>query len=267
MTQQITMKLDKIRVNAQARKHFETDDLRALGASIKEHGLQNPLLVKPGGDLFDLVAGERRLRAMKLVGITECPAIILKDMDAAQTEVIQWIENAHRADLLPCEKAHALAGIKQKKGWNNKELAAHLQMDQSLPTRYLSLFDTIPAVQEAAAAGKVGPAAWYQISLVPASEQAELLAMHLSGMAAGQIAEVSRKKRKSVSSAAAVRVSRIKCPVPGKATTIVLSGERISLDDMIEAMQELLKEARKASEQGLDARTFQRVCKDKAKRG
>jgi hypothetical protein len=55
--------------------------------------------------------------------------------------------------------------------------------------------------------------------------------------------------------------------VPGKGATIVVSGEAISLGDMIEAMTELLKEARKASERGLDAKTFERVCRDLAKKG
>jgi len=61
-----------------------------------------------------------------------------------------------------------------------------------------------------------------------------------------------------------LKVSRIKCPLPSGAT-IQVSGESISLDDAIEAAQEWIKEAKKASEQGLDAKTFQAVMRDKAK--
>jgi ParB family chromosome partitioning protein len=265
---QMTVKLDKIIVHDQARKIFDEDEDRRLGENIKQYGLLQPLLVKRRGELFDLVAGERRLRAMKMVGITECQVIVLKDMDAGDTEVVQWIENAQRADLLPTEKAHALLGIKMKRGWNNKQCAEHLHMkDASLVTRYLSFFDTIPAVREAAEAGKIGPAAWYQISLLPESDQSGLLELHLSGLPTAQIAEISRKKRQPGSPRSALKVSRIKCQVPGKGATIVVSGEAISLGDMIEAMTELLKEAKKASERGLDAKTFERVCRDLAKKG
>ena len=59
-------------------------------------------------------------------------------------------------------------------------------------------------------------------------------------------------------------MSRIKCPLPS-GTVIQVSGAEIGLDEMIDAIAELLKEAKKASEQGLDARTFERVCKDKSK--
>ena len=64
-----------------------------------------------------------------------------------------------------------------------------------------------------------------------------------------------------------MKVSRIKCQVPGKGATVVVSGEAISLEDMIEAMTELLKLAKKESEKGLDAKTFERVCRDLAKKG
>lgn len=257
--------LGKIKVNEQARKHFDENELNPLGASIRKHGLLVPLLVKRSGDVFELVAGERRLRAMLLEGIKECEVKVLPDLDAGDTEIVQWIENAHRADLRPAEKARNLAGIKQKKGWTNKELAEHLQMDPSLPGKYLSLFDTIPAVQEAADAGTIGLAAWYQISLVPHAEQAALLEMHLAGMPAARIAEVSRRKRKAVSTASAVKVSRLKVPLPGGAT-VQVSGAGISLDEAIDATQEALKAMKKAREDGLDSRTAQAVFKDKAKR-
>ncbi len=256
--------LDKIKVKEQARKHFDETELRSLAESIRTHGLLMPLLVTLCGVFFELVAGERRLRAMRIAGIKECEVIVLRDKDAGDIETIQWIENAHRADLLPAEKAKNLAGIKQKKGWTNKELAEHLQMDPSLPGKYLSLFDTIAAVQEAADAGKIGLAAWYQISLLPHAEQPALLDMHLAGMPAGQIAQISRKKRKAASTAAEIKVSRVKCPLPSGAT-VTISGEAISLEDMIETMQELLKKAKRASDQGWDCKTFERACKDEAK--
>ena len=92
--------------------------------------------------------------------------------------------------------------------------------------------------------------------------------MYLAGTtSAAQIAELSRKARKPASAGATSTVKRITCQVPGKCATVVVSGEAISLDGMIEALSELMKEAKKASERGLDAKTFERVCRDLAKKG
>jgi len=268
MGQMVTVRLDQIKVNEQARKHFDQADLQALGANIREHGLLVPLLVKRCGDLFELVAGERRLRAMLLSGLTECRVIVLGEMDAGETEVVQWIENANRSDLLPAERADALRNIKEKKGWSNKLVSEHLHIrDASLVTRYLALFATIPDVQEAARADRIGLQAWYNISLLPPEQQSGLLQMHLAGIPAAQIAEISRKKRKPASDASTVRVNRFKSPVPGKKAVVQISGEGITLDDMLEALIELVKEGKKASERGLDAKTFERVCRDLAKKG
>ena len=268
MTQHCEVDLGLIDIAEQARKTFIETELLSLGENIKQHGLLMPLLVVANSSRFTLIAGERRLRAMRLVGITKAQVLVLNPMDAGDTTVVQFIENEFRSAMTPTEKAHAMLDIKQKKGWMNKELSARLQMDQSSATRYLALFDTIPAVREAAEAGKIGPNAWYSISQLPADQQAGLLAMHLSGMPAGQIAELSRKQRKSPSAGAKVKVNRIKCQVPGKkGTSVMVSGEAISLEDMIEALGELMKEAKKASDRGLDAKTFERVCRDLAKKG
>ncbi len=257
-----TIPLSKIKVNDQARKHFDEAELKALGENIREHGLLVPLLVKKSGDGFDLVAGERRLRGMKLVGMAECQALVVADMDAAQTEVVQWIENAHRSDLQPFEKAVALKGIKEKKGWNNKELAQHLHVDGSLPGKYLSVFDTIPAVQEAARAGKIGVSAWYSVSLVAAGEQAALLDMHMAGLPRDQIAELSKKKRTPVRDA--VKVARVRCPL-STGTVVTVQGPEMSLEELIEALASTLESARKANRESIDVKTWARVMADKAK--
>ena len=86
MPQLIVWKLEKIRVGEQARRHFDLTDLRALGANILEHGLLVPLLVRPDGAL---IAGERRLRAMKLVGMKECQ-IILTEKELGELFRASW---------------------------------------------------------------------------------------------------------------------------------------------------------------------------------
>ncbi len=182
-----------------------------------------------------------------------------------------------RCSLISAMHSTSLSGFDQavaSKEWMEKtpgatakDLAAKIDRDPSMLTRLLSLWKTIPPVVKAAAEGKIGPKAWYSISLLAEADQAGVLEMHLAHVPAAQIVELSRQKRKPSSAGSTVKVSRIKCEVPGKGVTVVVSGEAISLDDMIEAMAELTKEAKKASERGLDAKTFERVCRDLAKKG
>ena len=95
----------------QARKHFDDEALSELANSIAQHGVLQPLLVRPiiGGG-YQLVAGERRWRASRIAGLTQVPAIIkeLSDTDAA---VISLIENLQREDLNPVEEAFGFASL------------------------------------------------------------------------------------------------------------------------------------------------------------
>src|SRR5262249_23512566 len=134
----------------------------------------------------------------------------------------------------------------------------------SMLTRLNSLWKTIPPVVKAAEEGRIGPKAWYQISLLPQSDQAELLGLYLAGSPAGQIAEFCRKKR--TNGTPAVKLARIKAVLPS-GVCIVASGEGLTLDDLIESLGEAQREAKKAREQRLDAKTFSAVMRDKAKKG
>jgi ParB/RepB/Spo0J family partition protein len=274
---QITAEFDQIIVYEQARKHFDEIELRRLGENIREHGLLNPPLVKrfigtspvpasnPPKELFVLVNGERRLRGMKLVGINKSQFILLNDMDAGDTEVIQYIDNAQRADLLPAEKAHALRAIKEKKEWNNKQCAEHLHMNASLVTRYLAFFDLIPAAQESGAAGKLGVNAWYSMSHLPAEQQAGLLEMHLAHVPAAQIAALSRMKRAApVSPEQAMKVGKFKGQI-GSAV-VQVTGQDLDILGLIKLFRDLADQAEQAmKKERADAKAFMALLAARAK--
>jgi ParB/RepB/Spo0J family partition protein len=265
--QLIIVKLEKIKLNEQARKYFDLTELRALGENIREHGLLNPLLVKRAGDIFELVAGERRHRAMTLVGIAECPVIVIgKEMNPADTEVVQWIENAHRSDLLPAEKARGLLRIKEKTGWNNKQLAEHLHFTEaSLVGRYLSLFDCVKAVQDAADSGKIG-LVWYNLSQLPPDEQEPVLQMTLAGVPRDQIASIVRQKRNGKNGDASTKqkLSRLSWQLPN-GVRLVVAGENITFDLVIDALLQSAKSAKAARDQNVAPATWTKMVKDQAK--
>ena len=234
-------------------------NLRSLGESMKAHGQLQPVVAKPDGTIL---CGERRWRAAQLVGMTELSVIIAeKPLSDSEVRIIQLTENMHRADLSGFEKWMACAELLgMNTDWQLKDLAEHLKLDPSMVTRLLSPSKCIAAWQDALKDGKVGISDCYAASRLPESEQAGLLALH-SGATRDEIEHKARTKRNG---RPAVRVSRVKCPLPS-GSVIQVSGEEISLDDMIASIAELLKEAKKASEQGWDVRAFEKVCKARAK--
>jgi len=252
--------LNWFKVGPQARKHFEETELRLLGESLKVKQLQ-PVLAREDGLL---IAGERRLRAATLVGLPELMVIISDEpLTDTQIKVFQVSENLHRADLRDSEKFRACEELlRLNPGWANKDLASHLKLGESTVTKYLSPSRCNPDVQQALEEGRIGISVCYEISRAPIDQQGELLRLKLSGTSRDGLAEHVRKQKRD--STPQVRVKRIACPLPS-GVSIVVSGEELSLDDIIEALGEAQKEAKKAREQGLDSKTWQSVMKDKAK--
>jgi ParB family chromosome partitioning protein len=103
----IYVQSDQIKPNPfQPREDFAEQGIQELAQSIKEKGVIQPLLVRRKGDYFELIAGERRLRAANLLGIKELP-IIVKDVQDQDSLELALIENVQRQDLNPIEQAHA----------------------------------------------------------------------------------------------------------------------------------------------------------------
>ena len=103
----VSIPVSKIIANPQQPRHyFAEEELRNLAESIRKHGVLQPLLVTKVDGGFELIAGERRSRAAKLAGLAEVPAIVKEATDQDKLE-IAIVENLHRADLNPMEKARA----------------------------------------------------------------------------------------------------------------------------------------------------------------
>ena len=114
----------------QARRTFDPEELAGLAASIKENGLLQPVTVRRlGPDRYELIAGERRLRACKLAGMERIPAI-LRDYQDDQTAALSLLENIQRADLNPFEQARGLQDVLALWGCTQAEAAKRLGMAQ-----------------------------------------------------------------------------------------------------------------------------------------
>jgi ParB family transcriptional regulator, chromosome partitioning protein len=258
----LTMKpLNWLKVSRQARRHFDEEELRQLGESLKVKQLQ-PIVARPDGTI---IAGERRYRAAMLVGLKELMVIISEEpLSETQIRVFQLMENIHRADLRDGEKFRACEElVRLNPHWTNQDLSSHLHLSESTITKYLSPARCIKDVQDALEEGRIGITTCYEISRVPAEKQAELLRLKLSGTSRDGLTEHVRKQKNA--DQAQVRSKRISCPLPS-GVSIIASGDSLSLDDLIRALGEAQSEAKRARDQGLDARTFSAVMKDKSKK-
>lgn len=111
-----------VRDEEQPRQNFDEKELEALSASIKEHGILQPLVLTREDDKYKIVAGERRWRAAKLAGLLKVPAII-RTLDAQNRLELSIIENAQREDLSAIELATAYAKLKSQFNLSDKEIA------------------------------------------------------------------------------------------------------------------------------------------------
>ena len=137
---------EQLRPNpSQPRKIFDSDGLQELAASIQNYGILQPLTVRRRNGEYELVAGERRLRAAKLAGLTEVPCILLT-VDEQQSSMVALVENLQRRDLDYIEEAEGLARLMRQYGLNQEQAAAKVGKSQSAVANKLRLLRHSPAV-------------------------------------------------------------------------------------------------------------------------
>lgn len=131
----------------QPRCNFDEEKLQELAASIKEFGVVQPVVVRKKGRRYELVAGERRLRAATLAGLTKVPAIV-KDYDDAKMMEIALIENIQRHDLNPIEEAQGLRRLMQEFKLTQEQTAEKVGRSRSAVTNILRLLNLPEQVQK-----------------------------------------------------------------------------------------------------------------------
>ncbi len=151
----LQVRVDQIETNPhQPRKDFDPEDLAALKDSLATHGLLQPVVVRAAGTGYQLIAGERRLRAAKEVGWTEIPVRIV-DFNDQQVFEAALVENIQRSDLNPIEKAQGFQAYLKQFSVTHEELAKKIGLDRSTITNLLRLLELPPSVQDAVRAGQI----------------------------------------------------------------------------------------------------------------
>jgi ParB family chromosome partitioning protein len=138
----------------QPRKAFDDEELAALSESIRTVGILQPLVVRQVGERFQLVAGERRLRAAQAAGYGEVPVRVV-DFNDQQVLEAALVENIQRTDLNPIEKAQGFQEYLQRFTMTHEELAKRLGLDRSTVTNLVRLLELPPEVQSAVRVGQI----------------------------------------------------------------------------------------------------------------
>jgi ParB family chromosome partitioning protein len=138
----------------QPRKRFDDDELRQLTASVKAHGILQPLVVRQAEGGYQLIAGERRLRAAQAAGLAEVPVHVVR-FDEQQVYEAALAENIQRSDLNPIEKAHGFKDYLDRFKLTHDQLGAKLGIDRSSVSNLVGLLSLPDDVQQAVRTGQV----------------------------------------------------------------------------------------------------------------
>ena len=138
----------------QPRRAFRDDLLHELAQSIRTQGIIQPLVVRPVGDHFELIAGERRWRAARMAGLTRVP-IVVREADDAEVLKLALVENVQREDLNPIDRARAYQSLIEDFGTTQEALADALGRSRTSITNTLRLLRLPPEIQEQVASGAI----------------------------------------------------------------------------------------------------------------
>ena len=151
----------------QPRQVFDAESLDRLANSLIARGQLQPIRVRWGQEhgKYLIVAGERRWRAAMLAGMESLQAVVV-EREFTPTEILQeqLVENCLREDLQPIEQAQAFRALMEANSWSARKVADELNLANSTVVKALALLDLAPAVQEQVEAGKLTPAAAYEVS-------------------------------------------------------------------------------------------------------
>ncbi len=180
----------------QPRRAFDATRLAELAASIKEKGVLQPILVQrvPGG--YELVAGERRLRASKLAGLKRVP-VLMKKLDQNDRLELALVENIQREDLNPIEEAQAYRELQGHHGYTQEEIAKRVGKDRVTVANALRLLALPEFVKETLVAGKVSAGhARALLGLEDGKEMRALLNRILKrGLSVREVEEAVKRRR------------------------------------------------------------------------
>jgi len=153
-TRPFELRVDEIRPNRyQPRSVFDPEALAELTSSIRQHGVLQPIAVRPTATGYELISGERRWRAAQAAGLRVIPVVVRKDVGDAQMLELALVENVQRQDLDAIERARGYQQMIEQLGITQDEVARKVGLKRATVTNHLRLLDLPAEIQEAVSRG------------------------------------------------------------------------------------------------------------------
>jgi ParB family chromosome partitioning protein len=257
--------IEELECESQVRGHVADESLKGLARSMQEVGLQQPIRVRRDESRFIVVDGERRLRAAHLIKMKDIAAIVEeKPLSVGETVHRQLISAIQRLDLSPCEKARGIERLLEVTKWSASEAAGKLGLSNGTVSRLLALLDLPEEIQAGVEQGKIPASAAYELSRVADPvKQSELAQQLAEGNLTRDGVSGAAKSEWNEKAATTTEVKRLTVPL-AEGRSVTVSGSGLTLDVVIETLQELLGKARKARTQGIELKPFVRSLKESA---
>jgi ParB family chromosome partitioning protein len=200
--------IDRIERNPyQPRTVFEVDQLDQLRASIAAHGVLQPILVTETLEGYRLIAGERRVRAAQLAGLTRIPAIVRQAAGREQLE-LALVENLQRADLNAVEEAHAYRQLVDEFGLSHDQIAVRVGRARSTVANTIRILELAQPTLDAIGTGRISAGHGRALLGLDPARQADLLALiERRGLSVRQVEELARRLREEPGTAGPARAA------------------------------------------------------------
>jgi ParB family chromosome partitioning protein len=248
--------LDKIITGKQVRERFDEESLKGLAQSIRENGQHEPIHVVPlAGDMYSVITGGRRMRALRKNGSINVDAVVEKS-ELSKSEMLtrQITENTQREDLTAWEKAKAIELLMKETGWNATQTAAKLGFADSTITKLLSLLSLPAEIQERLRAGELPATAAYELTKVhDATEQDQLACQVANGELTrdGLSRAIKAQKRNHRARKNSARRSSTATARLENRQSVTVSAPALDLNSFVEILETLLGQAHLARTEGL----------------
>lgn len=263
----INIALDKLFHDpSQPRKTFPAEEIQRLAASLAARGVQQPLRVirDEQRDGWLILTGESRYRAAKLAGLSAVPCMpVVGLLSEADRLADRLTENLVRHDLDPIEEAHAITRLKALKGCTAKALADEYGFSSASITKAEALLTLPTDLQELVGSGpgQIAPASAYELSRLPdeASQRELAQAVIAKHMPRDAVADAVRSRvgKRNV----APKAGRLSCKLDGGISVTVSSGEPLTWDDLLSALDHIRKQAKKLYEDGKEVSALARLLR------
>lgn len=259
----------QIRPGKNLRESFVEERIEELVASISQHGILNPLRVRPieasrDGPLHEIIDGHQRFYASEKAKVDLLPCIIVegKDDEASRTTEM-LVLNCVREGLSQREISRGLKELKTSLKLTAAQVGQLIGFTPEKVSRYLAFLEIDAETQSLVEAKKLPLTTALELSRVAPSERPEMLAAALEGKVTRDQLAGARKRREKAAPEKTGLLSRATASLPG-GKTVTIVGQGLTLDSFIETLEEVLTKARKVRPQGVELSTFVAMLRDQS---